>query len=68
LIYGSGELVHALMQHDIIDEYRLLVYPVGLGSGRRLYKDGSTTTLKLVDTKTFGSGVVALTYQPAQRA
>ena len=66
LVYGSGELVHALMQHNLIDEYRLLVYPVVLGSGKRLFKDGSTTTLKLVETKTFSSGVVALTYQPAQ--
>jgi dihydrofolate reductase len=67
LIYGSGELVHRLIQHNLIDEYRLLVYPVVLGSGKRLFRDGSTTTLKLVDTKTFSSGVVALTYQPAQR-
>ncbi len=68
LIYGSGELIHTLMQHDLIDEYRLLVYPVVLGSGKRLFRDGSTTTLKLVETQMFSSGVVALTYQPAQGA
>jgi dihydrofolate reductase len=66
LIYGSGELVHTLMQHNLIDEYRLLVYPVVLGSGKRLFRDGSATTLKLVETKPFSSGVVALIYQPAQ--
>jgi dihydrofolate reductase len=67
LIYGSGELVRTLMQHDVIDEYRLLVYPVVVGSGKRLFRDGSTTSLKLVDTKPFSSGVVALIYQSVQR-
>jgi dihydrofolate reductase len=67
LINGSGELVHTLMEHDLIDEYRLMVFPVVLGSGKRLFRDGShTTALKRVDTKTVGSGVLILTYQPAQ--
>jgi dihydrofolate reductase len=66
LIFGSGDLVNTLMQHDLIDEYRLMVFPVVVGSGKRLFGDGSDTkTLKLVDTKTFGSGVVVLSYQPA---
>src|SRR6266516_842652 len=66
LVSGSGELVHTLMQHDLIDEYRLMVHPVVLGSGKRLFRDGSdTTVLRLVDTKTFSSAVVVLTYQPA---
>ncbi len=66
LIAGSGELVHTLMQHDLIDEYRLMVYPVVLGSGKRLFRDGSdTTVLRLVETKTFSSGVVVLSYQSA---
>ena len=66
LIAGSGELVHTLMQHDLIDEYRLMVYPVVLGSGKRLFRDGSDTiVLRLVETKTFSSGVVVLSYQPA---
>ena len=67
LIYGSGELVHTLMHHDLIDEYRLLVYPIVLGSGKRLFKDGSKATLKLVDTKPFSSGVVAHIYQPDRK-
>ena len=69
LIAGSADLVHTLMQHDLIDEYRLMVHPVVVGSGKRLFRDGSDTkALRLVDTKTFGSGVVLLTYQPAQPA
>jgi dihydrofolate reductase len=67
LIAGSGALVHTLMQHDLIDEYRLLVYPVVLGSGKRLFKDGSNTTLRLVETKTLSSGVVLLCYQPDRK-
>lgn len=66
LIYGSGELARTLMQHDLIDEYRLMVFPVVLGSGKRFFKEESTTTLKLIDTKTTHSGVVILTYQPAR--
>src|SRR5215208_1239928 len=67
LIYGSGELLHTLMQHDLIDEYRLMVYPVVLGSGKRLFRDGINTTLRLVETRTFSSGVVVLSYRPAEK-
>jgi len=68
LIYGSGELVSTLMQHDLIDEYRLMVFPVVVGGGKRLFEDAAeTTVLKLVDTKTFDSGVVVLTYEPAEK-
>ena len=63
LIYGSGDFVQTLMQHDLIDEYRLLVYPVVLGSGKRLFRDGSKTSLKFVETRTFSSVVVLLCYQ-----
>ena len=66
LIAGSADLVHTLMQHDLIDEYRMIVYPLVLGSGKRLFRDGSdTTTLRLADTKPTSTGVVILTYRPA---
>jgi len=66
LIYGSADLVHTLMQHDLIDVYRLMVFPVVLGSGKRLFQEGSgTKVLRLVDTKTTSTGVALLTYQPA---
>jgi dihydrofolate reductase len=67
LVFGSGQLVNALAQHDLVDEYRLLVYPIILGSGKRLFSDVNKTTLKLVETKTFGSGVVLLRYQPSRK-
>jgi dihydrofolate reductase len=65
LIFGSGDLVNTLMQHDLIDEYRLMVFPVVLGSGKPLFRDGSDTkVLRLVEAKKFSSGVVVLSYQP----
>jgi len=64
MVAGSNRLVHTLMQHDLIDEYRLLVYPVVLGSGKRLFGDVSKATLRPVETKMFSSGVVLLRYQP----
>lgn len=68
-ITGSATLVQSLMQADLIDEYRLLVHPVVVGTGKRLFKDGAdTTALKLVESKTYQSGVVVLTYQPERKA
>ena len=67
LIGGSAKLVQALMQHGLIDEYWLLVYPVVLGSGKRLFQEVSKTTLKLVETRAFSSGVALLHYQPADK-
>jgi dihydrofolate reductase len=65
LIFGSGYLVNMLMQHDLIDEYRIMLFPVVVGSGKRLFRDGSDRkALRLVETKTFGSGIVVLSYQP----
>jgi len=67
LMYSSVELMHKLMEDDLIDEYRIWVHPVVLGSGRRLFKEGiEKTELKLVDTTTLPNGVVVLTYQPAK--
>ena len=63
LVGGSNTLVHTLREHNLIDEYRLLIYPVVLGSGKRLFGEGSKTNLKLVESKAFSSGVVALIYQ-----
>ena len=67
LIFGSGNLVNTLMRHDLIDEYRLMIFPIIVGSGQRLFADGiDEMVLELVDTETFGSGVVVLTYRSAQ--
>ena len=66
VVHGSGELVQTLMRHDLVDEYRLMVQPIVLGSGKRLFGEGSrTSVLRLADTKTFGPGVVVLFYERA---
>ena len=66
-VMGSGELIQTLMRRNLIDEYMLLIYPVVLGSGRRLFADGSPpATLRLVgDATTTTTGVVIATYRPA---
>jgi dihydrofolate reductase len=57
------------MSHDLIDEYNLVVYPLILGDGKRLFKDGGPKTpLELVDSKTTSTGGVILTYRPESRA
>ena len=66
LIFGSADLVNALTGHDLIDEYRLMVFPVIVGKGKQLFGDGiDTKVLELVGTEMFVSGVVVLTYRPA---
>jgi dihydrofolate reductase len=67
VVLGSGELVRSLMRANLVDEYVLLIHPLVLGSGRRLFPDGGAPTgLRLVDTKTTTAGVVIATYQPAE--
>ena len=65
MVFGSPDLVDELLRNDLVDEYRLQVYPVILGSGKRLFRDRiDTHHLRLVGSRTFSSGVVLLTYQP----
>jgi dihydrofolate reductase len=69
VILGSAALVQSLMDDDLIDEFRLFVYPLVLGRGQRLFKtDGAPKGLRLVAATTFTSGVTLLRYQPAPRA
>jgi dihydrofolate reductase len=66
LIFGSGVLIQSLMRHNLIDEYVLQIHPLVLGSGRRLFSDGSPlTTLQLVNTRTTTTGVVIANYIPS---
>jgi dihydrofolate reductase len=64
LQYGVGELTHTMLKHGLVDELRILVYPFTFGEGPRIFEHMGVNTLKLMDTKTFSSGVVALHYQP----
>ena len=69
LVGGSRMLVHTLLGEDLVDELRVMVFPVILGSGRRLFPDSPRKiTLSLVDTQKFASGVVVNTYHPAAKA
>jgi dihydrofolate reductase len=67
LVNGSAQLVQTLREHDLVDEYRLMVFPTVLGSGKRLFSEGShTTPLKLASSQPVGfDGVIILTYVPA---
>lgn len=66
-VHGSATLVQTLMKHDLVDRYRLLVYPVVLGKGTRLFQDGTTATLRLVSAQALSSGVAALLYEPDRK-
>jgi dihydrofolate reductase len=67
VVLGSGELIQSLMRDNLIDEYLLLIHPVVLGSGRRLFPDGSPfADLRLVDSVTTTTGVVIARYQSAE--
>ena len=69
LVFGSAQLVHTLMQHDLIDEYRLMVFLIVVGKGKRLFGDvGEPRAMRLVDTKPVGpDGVLVLTYRPVAK-
>jgi dihydrofolate reductase len=65
-VHGSGNLAQTLMRHNLVDEYRRWVFPVVIGSGKRLFSAGTIpSALKLVDSKVSSTGVVIGTYQPA---
>ena len=65
VIMGSGELIQSLLPSGLIDEYLLMIHPLVLGSGRRLFPDGISQTLRLVDSKATTKGVLLATYVPA---
>lgn len=65
---GSSVLVHTLAEHDLVDEYSLLVYPISLGSGKKLFPDGTRVALRLIETRPFPSGVVLMRYEPDRPA
>lgn len=66
VVHGSAQLAQALIEHDLVDELRLMVFPVVLGSGKRLFgTTGAKKPLRLSDSKTVGDGIAVLTYTPA---
>ncbi len=66
VVHGSARLVQTLVEHDLVDEFRLMVFPVVLGSGKRLFGETSDKKpMRLVDSKVVGDGVAILIYQPA---
>jgi class 3 adenylate cyclase/dihydrofolate reductase len=64
VVIGSADLVAELLRLDLVDEVRLMVFPVILGSGKRLFRDGDVRHMRLIESRTFSTGVVLLTYQP----
>jgi dihydrofolate reductase len=66
-VIGSGELVQTLIEHDLVDSYRLMVHPLVLGSGKRLFRDGTAPRkLRLLDSKPTTTGVLLLSYVPVK--
>jgi dihydrofolate reductase len=65
-VHGSGNLIQTLLKHDLIDEFRLWIFPVTIGKGKRLFSEGTQPAhLKLIDSKTSTTGVIIATYEPA---
>jgi dihydrofolate reductase len=67
LVTGSAALVQSLMEADLVDEYRFLVRPIIVGSGKRFFSDGNTALLKLLEAKPLSLGVVLMRYQSAKK-
>jgi len=69
LVAGSAQLVQSLVEHDLVEELRLMVFPVVLGAGKRLFAEtGAPAALRLVESRPVGpDGVVILTYRPAEK-
>jgi dihydrofolate reductase len=69
VVLGSPQLARTLIEHDLVDELRLMIYPVVLGAGARLFGDTSDKKrMRLVDTRTVGDGIAILTYEPLEDA
>jgi len=65
-VHGSANLIQTLLRHDLVDQYRLWVFPLVIGSGKRLFSDGTIPSgLKLVNSKVSSTGVVMGTWEPA---
>jgi dihydrofolate reductase len=65
-VHGSANLIQTLLRHNLVDEFRLWLFPLVIGSGKRLFADGTIPAgLKLVDSKVSTTGVVIATYEPA---
>ena len=67
-VIGSGELVQTLIEHDLVDEYALMIHPLVVGGGKRLFRDGNPKRpLRLVESTTTSTGVLIVSYVPADR-
>jgi len=68
-VHGSGNLIQTLLKHDLVDEFRLKIFPITFGTGKRLFSDGTIPAgFKLVDSKTSTTGVIVATYERAGKA
>ena len=67
LVQGSAQLTYALMEHDLVDEWRLMIFPIVVGAGKRFFGDpGQAVDLRLVESRAVGEGVAILTYEPVR--